>query len=440
MLGSKLFVNIAETMNNATENKVIAILGSQWGDEGKGKIVDLLAENVDIVARFNGGANAGHTIYVGGVKFAFHLLPSGILYPSVTCVIGNGVVFHVPTFFKELEALDQKGVKYEGRIKLSDRAHLLFDLHMMLDRQNEEERGANKIGTTGKGIGPCYSTKMLRTGVRVGELRNFSSFTRLFKLFVESVKKRHPNIHYDVEEELKKYAEYAKKLEPYIVDTISYLNAAYKLGKRILVEGANATMLDIDFGTYPYVTSSNSTIGGAITGLGIPPSCFGTVVGIVKAYCTRVGEGPFPTEVHGDVGKKLLELGKEYGTTTGRPRRCGWIDITQLRYSQTINNFTVLGLTKLDILSHFKEIKIGVTYKYNNEILESVPATLDILEKVTVDYETFPGWETDISKVRNYRDLPLNAKRYIERLEQLIGVPIKYIGVGPNREDIIFKE
>jgi adenylosuccinate synthase len=425
----------------ADQNKVLVIIGSQWGDEGKGKLVDLLAEKSDIVARFNGGANAGHTIIVNGVKYAFHLLPSGVLYDHVTCVIGNGVVMNVPTFFGELEALEKKNIKYEGRIKISDRAHLVTDLHLALDRLGEEARAEKKIGTTKKGIGPTYSTKMTRSGLRVADLiGNFDHFAEKFNTLYDSMMKAYPTLQLNPQEELEKYRQYAKQLAPFVIDSITYVNEAHKAGKKIMVEGANATMLDIDFGTYPYVTSSNCTVGGACTGLGISPLKIGTIVGIVKAYCTRVGEGPFPTEVEGEVGHELLTRGHEYGTTTGRPRRCGWLDIPELRYSHAINSFTDIGLTKLDILSAFKEIKIGTAYMLDGKEINYMPADLDVLKRVEVVYETLPGWEIDISKMRKFEELPETCRKYVERVEQLAGVHITYIGVGAGREDIIIRQ
>eukprot|EP01122_Echinamoeba_exundans_P014130 TRINITY_DN6341_c0_g3_i1.p1 TRINITY_DN6341_c0_g3~~TRINITY_DN6341_c0_g3_i1.p1 ORF type:complete len:430 (-),score=106.34 TRINITY_DN6341_c0_g3_i1:27-1316(-) len=425
-----------------SNNKALIILGAQWGDEGKGKIVDLLAKNVDIVGRCAGGSNAGHTIWVDGKKFAFHLLPSGILYDSVTCLIGNGVVLHVPSFLQELEALDKQGVAYKGRIKISDRAHLLFDFHQEVDGLAEVERGGSAIGTTRKGIGPCYSTKMARTGVRVCDLYHFDQkFVPTFNALVAELMKRWGavGLKVDAEKEIARYRQYAEFLKEYVVDTVEYVQDAFTSGKRIMIEGANATMLDIDFGTYPYVTSSNPSIGGCATGLGIPPNRFGTQIGVVKAYTTRVGAGPFPTELVGPQEEELRQKGHEFGTTTGRARRCGWLDAVQLRYSMFINGFTDVALTKLDVLTGFGDLKIATAYKHNGKSLKSFPASLELLTECEVEYLTLPGWTEDISKARKFEDLPEAARAYVLTVEKLIGVPVTYIGVGVDREDIIVR-
>jgi adenylosuccinate synthase len=420
------------------KKKIWAIVGSQWGDEGKGKLVDILSEKFDIVARCQGGSNAGHTIVVEGKKFAFHLIPSGILHEKTTCVIGNGVVLHLPTFFKELDSLSEKGVQFDGRLKISDRAHLLFDFHQIVDGLREEQLAGERIGTTKKGIGPCYSSKALRINLRVGDLRFLKHFRENLKNIVEYMQKRY-TFDYDLEAEMKRYEEYAVRLEPMIVDTVEYLNQAHDSGKTILVEGANATLLDLDLGTYPFVTSSNAAIGGACTGLGIAPSLINCSIGIVKAYTTRVGSGPFPTELTDALGDAIREKGREYGTTTGRPRRCGWLDTVVLKYSHMINRFDYLNVTKLDVLSEQAELKIGVGYIYKGKKLTSFPANLEVLANVEVEYETLPGWQSDITKVRSYADLPDAAKKYIERIEQLVGCPAKWVGVGPGREEMVEK-
>ena len=420
------------------KDHVCVVLGSQWGDEGKGKLVDILSQQYDIVARCQGGSNAGHTIIVDGNKFAFHLLPSGILHKNATCLIGNGVVIHLPTLFKELAALDEKGIDYQGRLKISDRAHLLFDYHQIVDGMQEDELAGEKIGTTKKGIGPCYSMKAQRTNLRVGDLRYMKHFAENLAKNVESIQKRY-KFEYDVAAEVERYKKYAELLEPMIVDSIAYVNEAYDSGKKILIEGANATMLDLDFGTYPFVTSSSASIGGACTGLGIAPSLIGSSIGIVKAYTTRVGSGPFPTELLDGLGDAVREKGREYGTTTGRPRRCGWLDTFVLRYTHRINRFTALNITKLDVLSDLAEIKIGVGYSYKGQKLTHFPSNLEILANVEVEYETMPGWQSDITKVRSYAELPDAAKKYIERIEQLVGCPVKWIGVGPGRDEMIEK-
>lgn len=419
------------------------ILGAQWGDEGKGKVVDLLAKNVDIVGRCAGGSNAGHTIWVDGKKFAFHLLPSGILYNHVTCLIGNGVVLHVPSFLKELEALEKQGVEYKGRIKISDRAHLLFDFHQDIDALAEIERGGSAIGTTRKGIGPCYSTKAGRTGVRVCDLYHFQTrFVPAFNSLVTELSKRWGpvGLKVNVEKEIARYREYAQVLQEFVVDTVEYVQDAFASQKKILIEGANATMLDIDFGTYPYVTSSNPSIGGCATGLGIPPSRFGESIGIVKAYTTRVGAGPFPTELVGPKEEELRQKGHEYGTTTGRSRRCGWLDAVQLKYSMFVNGFSDVALTKLDVLTGFGDLKIATAYNHNGKSLKSFPASLELLAECSVEYITLPGWTEDISKARKFEDLPQAAQNYVMTVEKLINVPVTYIGVGVDREDIIIRK
>lgn len=425
--------------NTEKLSQVVAILGSQWGDEGKGKLVDILAQKYDICARFNGGSNAGHSIKVDGKEFAFHLMPSGILNKNAQCFIGNGCVVHLQTFFKELSELQSKGIEYKGRVFLSDRAHIVFNFHQTIDGLNEDDKTQTSIGTTRRGIGPAYCEKMNRTGVRIGDLRNISRVEDKLKKILVSLKKRFSSVELDVESEIKTYREYAKQLEEMIVDGVAWINQAYKDGKKILLEGANAAMLDIDFGTYPYVTSSNPTIGGCLTGLGISHKLIGDVIGIVKAYTTRVGEGPFPTELHDSnpIGAVIRTVGHEFGTTTGRPRRCGWFDAVIVQYSNMLNGYTAINLTKLDILSGLTEINIAVAYKYQGKLLPTVPENLDILAQVEVVYEVLPGWNEDISKCRKFSDLPPNAQNYVKRLEELIGVPIKWIGVGVERTAII---
>jgi len=416
-------------------------MGAQWGDEGKGKLVDMLGDQFDITARCAGGSNAGHTVVVGGKKFAFHLLPSGILHPNNVCLIGNGVVLHLPTFLKELKNLDDKGVNYKGRILLSDRAHLLFDVHQEVDgRQEDSKMAGAAIGTTRRGIGPCYSSKASRLGLRLGDLRIPNKFAEKYQNLVKFYQKSYPDLKVDVDAEVKKYVEIYQKVEPYVVDSVDYINSAYDSGKRIMIEGANATMLDIDFGTYPFVTSSNASIGGACTGLGIAPNKIEKIIGISKAYVTRVGAGPFPTELLDDTGNKIREIGREYGTTTGRPRRCGWIDIVALKYVCRINNFAYINLTKLDVLSDLPEVKIAVAYNHKGKkYTTTYPSNLEYLSECVVEYETFPGWKSDISKARKMEDLPEKAVKFIKRIEELVGVPIKWIGVGPGREDMVIR-
>ncbi|KAI5075257.1 hypothetical protein GOP47_0009333 [Adiantum capillus-veneris] len=426
-------------------SQVCAVLGTQWGDEGKGKLVDILAERYDIVARCQGGSNAGHTIYNNeGKKFALHLIPSGILNENAVCVVGNGVVVHLPTFFEEVNRLETSGVDCKGRLFVSDRAHLLFDLHQTVDGLREAELKGSMIGTTKRGIGPCYASKAIRNGLRVSDLRHMDTFQeKLANLFWDAAS-RFKGFDYEekqLDAEVERYKVFADRLEPYIADTVQYVNQAYHQKKRVLVEGGQATMLDMDFGTYPFVTSSNPSAGGICTGLGIAPKLIGDIVGVVKAYSTRVGAGPYPTEVHGDIGDKIRDAGYEFGTTTGRPRRCGWLDIVALNYSCQINGFSYLNMTKLDVLSCLPVLKIGVAYKgKDGKVLSSFPADLQTLGEVEVEYEEISGWEVDISKLRSYRDLPSAAKRYIDRVESLVGIPVRFIGVGPGRDAMIIKD
>jgi len=415
------------------------VLGAQWGDEGKGKLVDMLSQEYDVCARVAGGSNAGHTIVVDGVKYKFHLLPSGILNREATCIIGNGVVVHLPSILKELDTLEGQGIDYEGRVFISDRAHLVFDFHQAVDGALEQRLGRNKIGTTKKGIGPAYASKISRNGVRVGDLKDWDYFEQRFRALAEHHKRSFEGLEVDIEKQLAYYKSISERVCGMTVDTIDLTNQKYKEGKKILVEGANATMLDIDFGTYPYVTSSNPSIGSVLTGLGVSPRKLRGIYGTVKAYCTRVGEGPFPTEldINTGIGHHLAHVGAEVGTTTGRSRRCGWLDMPQLKYSVAINGFTAINLTKVDVLTGLSEIKLGKGYKYKGEYLSTMPASLAQLQDVEVEFETLPGWTEDISTCRNFEELPVNCQKYILRVEELAGVPIRWIGVGPNRLDVV---
>lgn len=430
---------------------VNVVLGSQWGDEGKGKLVDLLVGKYDIVARSAGGNNAGHTIVVNGVKYDFHMLPSGLVNPNCQNLIGNGVVIHVPSFFQELENLESKGLTdARGRLFISSRAHLVFDFHQRTDKLREAElsghsKDGKNIGTTGKGIGPTYATKSSRSGLRVHHLVNdepeaWDEFVTKYKRLVETRQQRYGPFDYNVEEELARYKQYREQLKPFVVDSVVFMHKAIQEKKKILVEGANALMLDIDFGTYPYVTSSNTGIGGVCTGLGIPPRCISDIYGVVKAYTTRVGEGPFPTEQLNEDGEKLQTIGAEYGVTTGRKRRCGWLDLVVLKYSTLINGYTSLNITKLDVLDTFKEIQVGVSYSLRGKKLDLFPEDLISLGKVDVEYVTLPGWEQDITAVTKYEDLPENAKKYLKFIEDFVGVPVEWVGTGPGRESMLHKE
>lgn len=430
---------------------VNVVLGAQWGDEGKGKLVDLLVGKYDLVARCAGGNNAGHTIVVNGVKYDFHMLPSGLVNPNCQNLLGNGVVIHIPSFFKELETLEAKGLKNtRNRLFVSSRAHLVFDFHQRTDKLRELElsgraKDGKNIGTTGKGIGPTYSTKASRSGLRVHHLVNdnpeaWDDFVSKYKRLLETRKQRYGDFDYDADEELARYKKYKEELKPFVVDSVVFMHNAIQAKKKILVEGANALMLDIDFGTYPFVTSSNTGIGGVITGLGIPPRAIDKTYGVVKAYTTRVGEGPFPTEQLNKSGDKLQSIGAEFGVTTGRKRRCGWLDLVILKYSTLINGYTSLNITKLDVLDTFKEIPIGISYSLKGEKLDLFPEDLTTLGKVDVEYVTLPGWDQDITKIKSYADLPENAKKYLKYIEDFVGVPVEWVGTGPSRESMLHRE
>ncbi|GAA5904278.1 adenylosuccinate synthase [Sporobolomyces salmoneus] len=438
--------------------KVQVVLGAQWGDEGKflplsirygasskGKLVDILAAEADICARCAGGNNAGHTIVanVDGkkTKFDFHLLPSGLVNPECVAFIGNGVVVHIPAFFQELDNLVAKGLNCDGRLFVSDRAHLVFDFHQIVDGLKEAELGGSSIGTTKKGIGPAYSSKSSRSGLRVHHLFDEEAFATKFRKLVEGRFKRYGQFEYDTEGEIQRYKELARRLKPFVVDGPSFIHNALSSNKRILVEGANALMLDLDFGTYPFVTSSATGIGGVCTGLGLPPRSIGETVGVIKAYTTRVGAGPFPTEQLNSIGEHLQEVGAEFGVTTGRRRRCGWLDLVVMKYSTLINGYTSLNLTKLDVLDDLETIQIGTEYFLDGKPLEALfPADLDTLAKCEVQYVEMPGWKQSIQDVKEYKDLPENCKKYIEYIEKFLGVPIKWIGTGPARESMVTKK
>jgi len=421
------------------------VLGAQWGDEGKGKLVDILSADIDVCARCAGGNNAGHTIVVpvGPEKikktFAFHLLPSGLVNPKCTGLIGSGVVVHVPSFFEELDALQSQGLDCSNRLFISDRAQLVFDFHQIVDGLKEVELGGSSIGTTKKGIGPAYSGKASRSGLRVHHLFDHETFAQRFRKLVEGRFKRYGTFEYDTEGEIERYKALAERLRPFVIDSVVYIHKALSSGMKVLVEGANALMLDLDYGTYPFVTSSSTGIGGVCTGLGIPPKAIGHTIGVVKAYTTRVGGGPFPTEQLNDIGVHLQEVGHEYGTTTGRRRRCGWLDLVVMKHSTLINGYDSLNLTKLDVLDDLAEIQVGVKYTVNGEELPGFPADLDILDKVTVEYVTLPGWKSSIGSITNYEDLPPNCKKYVEYIEEFLKVPVQWIGVGPGRESMIKK-
>ncbi|XP_026164322.1 adenylosuccinate synthetase isozyme 2 isoform X1 [Mastacembelus armatus] len=426
-------------------NKVTVVLGAQWGDEGKGKVVDLLAQDADMVCRCQGGNNAGHTVVVDSVEYDFHLLPSGIINPKVTAFIGNGVVIHLPGLFEEAEKNQRKGKSlkdWETRLIISDRAHIVFDFHQAVDgvqEQQRQEQAGKNLGTTKKGIGPVYSAKAARSGLRICDLlADFTQFSERFKVLAQQYKAMYPTLEIDIEGELVKLKDYVEQLKPMVRDGVHYMyEALHGPPKKILVEGANAALLDIDFGTYPFVTSSNCTVGGVCTGLGMPPQNVGEVYGVVKAYTTRVGIGAFPSEQSNEIGELLQTRGKEVGVTTGRKRRCGWLDLVLIKYAHMINGFTALALTKLDILDVFSEIKVGVAYKVDNQIIPHFPANQEVLQRVEVQYETMAGWNSDTSAARSFDELPENAQKYVRFIEEHVGVPVKWIGVGKSRESMI---
>ena len=437
-------------------SRVAAILGAQWGDEGKGKLADVLAKNYDLVCRFNGGANAGHTVVVGGKKYAFHLLPCGVIHAHTTNLLGNGTVVHADSLFKELAELDGAGVPWQGRVLVSDRAHILFDFHREVDGLGEERRaregGGGKIGTTKQGIGPCYAAKAQRNGVRFGALKHRAAFRAALTRLVEDTQLQYGH-KIDLAAQLDKWDALAVRLAPMVVDGVQTVNAALQSGKRVLAEGANAALLDLDFGTYPYVTSSSTSAGGIATGLGIAPGRLESIVGVVKAYTTRVGGGPFPTELTdargggdrplnapgSDTGLHLQVKGGEVGVTTGRKRRCGWLDTVVLRYAHMLNGFSSLNVTKLDVLDELPEIKIGVGYSVGGVALApgQMPSALEDLANVEVQYETLKGWGVSTAGTRKFADLPPAARAYVRRIEQLVGVPVAWVGTGPGRLEMV---
>jgi len=388
-------------------------------------MIDVLASTVQLCVRGQGGHNAGHTIVADGVTYDFHLCPSGLLNPSCINLVGSGCVVHVPSFFNELAKLKEKGLNSDDRIFLSDRAHVDFDLHQAVDGAQEIELGKNSIGTTKKGIGPTFSSKAARTGVMLADIFDHEYLGTKLRRLYDGYKKRYGNLlEYDVEEEITRFKEYAEKLRPYVVDEVPLLRSAKEKNAQILAEGAQAIMLDNTFGTYPFVTSSNCSVGGILAGLSLDWRSIKEVVGVVKAYTTRVGAGPFPTEQLNEIGTKLQRVGKEVGVTTGRKRRCGWLDLVLVKFSHEVNGYTAINLTKLDILDEFDEIQIAVGYAYKGQTLESFPANGRILADVEVQYKTFPGWKKSTYGVKSYYDLPSKARQYIDFIEKFVGVPV----------------
>ncbi len=418
---------------------VTILVGSQWGDEGKGKIVDILSEQYDIVVRYQGGANAGHTIRIDDKEFILHLIPSGILRKDVVCVIGSGVVIDPNALLEEIKFLEENGISIKDRLLISHNAHLIMPYHKLLDTISE--KGEKKIGTTGRGIGPCYIDKYARKGIKIVDLLNKPHLEELIRENIEEkntlLTKVYNEDELNVEEIIKEYLEFDKVIDPYIKDVPSFLSKSIEENKNILMEGAQGTLLDVDFGTYPYVTSSNPTSGGGCTGTGIPPTKITSIFGIVKAYTTRVGYGPFPTELDEENGDKLREAGAEYGATTGRPRRCGWFDAFMMRYSRMINGIERVAITKLDVLSYLDEIKVCTGYEVDGKLINSYPTDSAAMAKVNPVYETLPGWKEDISEIKSYKDLPKEAKQYLAFISEQCGFEIKIISVGPKRSQSI---
>lgn len=427
------------------KNKSVVILGSQWGDEGKGKIVDLLTENADVVVRYQGGHNAGHTVVINGEKTALHLLPSGILRPHVHCVIGNGVVLSLEALFKEMDRLEATGINFSNRLFVSEATNLILPYHVALDQAREKMAGGAAIGTTGRGIGPAYEDKVARRGLRVGDLM----FEKLFKERMETILHYHNFAleHYykvpaiDVNKTVDEAMHFAARLKPFIADTVSLLSHYREQGKKIIFEGAQGALLDVDHGSYPFVTSSNTTAGGAAVGSGVGPRFIDAVIGVTKAYTTRVGSGPSPTELFDEIGKHLSVVGQEVGTTTGRQRRCGWFDAVAVKRSAQINSLSGLCMTKLDVLDGLKTIKICVAYELHGKRIHDVPSTAAQLAECKPIYEELPGWGETTFGVKDYNHLPQNAKNYLSRIEQLVGVPIDIISTGPDRvETMVINE
>lgn len=424
--------------------KTVAVVGSQWGDEGKGKVIDFLATQADVVVRGQGGNNAGHTLVVDGKKFALRLIPSGILNPNTINVIGNGIVFDPKGFFEEIEMLESNGISTKN-IKISDRAHIVFPYHKELDGLAEEARGDNKIGTTKKGIGPCYMDKTERSGIRVCDLMDKEIFAKKLKLQVDAKNKLVTGVYgkeamFDFDEIYNEFIVYAEKMRPYVEDTTVIVYDAIKANKKVLFEGAQGTLLDLDLGTYPFVTSSHPTSGGFAVGAGVGPNMIKDVVGIVKAYTTRVGEGPFVTELFDETGERIRTQGREFGTVTGRARRCGWFDAVIVKYAARVNGITSISFMLLDVLTGFDKIKICTAYKMGDKIINNFPASLEDLAKCEPVYEELDGWNEDLTNIEKFEDLPENAKKYISRIEELIGVNIDLVSVGPNRTQTIIRK
>ncbi len=423
----------------------VAVLGAQWGDEGKGKVVDIYSEFADIIVRFQGGNNAGHTLVIGEEKFIFHLIPSGILHKNKTCVIGNGVVVDPAVLLQEIGKLKKKGVfSDDSRLLLSHIANVIMSYHVALDRAREDKLGEKKLGTTSRGIGPCYADKMARVGIRVADLLKpqilKDKLTNILDLHNFLLTGYYGQPPVDLERVYDEYLQYGELLKPHIVDTSLFLDNEMRKGAKILFEGAQGAMLDVDHGTYPFVTSSNTVVGSVATGAGISVKVRETVIGVAKAYTTRVGGGPFPTELFDDDGQYIRDAGNEYGSTTGRPRRCAWFDAMVVNYAARLNRFDGLALTKIDVLTGLARIKICVGYRMNGEIIDHLTPEVDLLERVEPVYEELDGWSEDITTAKEFSDLTKQARKYIRRIEELTGIPIVMVSVGPERNSTIIRK
>jgi adenylosuccinate synthase len=420
---------------------VTVVVGTQWGDEGKAKVIDLLAASHQIVARYQGGHNAGHTVVIGDQKYALQLTPSGVFYDTVTPVIGNGVVVDLPTLFKEIDALESRGVS-TARLKVSSLAHLIFPWHQAMDAALEAARGDGKIGTTLKGIGPAYVDKVKRAGIRVGEVLDIKSFEQRVRDRAVAARREVSDVGgdtFDVEEVVTAFVAYAERLTPYVADTVNLLHDARERGENILLEGAQATFLDIDHGTYPYVTSSNPISGGAAIGSGLGPRHIDRIVGITKAYTTRVGMGPFPSELTDALGEALVDIGREYGTVTGRRRRTGWLDTVMLRHATRVNSLTEIALTKLDVLDTFDEVKVCTGYSMNGAVMRNYPDRPDMLKHAVPVYETLPGWKSSTEGITKFADLPQSAQQIVKIVERETGIPVSMVGTGPSRDAMVVR-
>jgi adenylosuccinate synthase len=433
-------------MDVLNKMSTLVVVGSQWGDEGKGKITDLLSEEADIIVRYQGGCNAGHTVVIGDKQFIFHLIPSGILHQGKKCLIGNGVVVDPESLLQEMENLKKEGVEIDGKLFIDPKTHIVLPYHKTLDELKERKRGKDKLGTTKRGIGPAYIDKIARTGIRMVDLIDEKSLSKKLEINWKEKNEIFNKLYgFKMSNQekinlIKKYQEYGQLLKKYLMDVSLYLNQAIKEDKKILFEGAQGTLLDVDHGTFPYVTSSHPIAGGACVGTGVGPTKIDKVIGITKAYTTRVGRGPLPTEMQGEMEEYIRQKGREFGATTGRPRRCGWFDAVVVKYAVRINGMDSVALTKIDVLSDLDKIKICTSYKSDGKLIKEFPASLETLQKCIPVYEEMKGWKKDISQVTNYEDLPEQLKAYIHRIEELIKIKMVILSVGPQRRQTIIRE